>query len=57
MASSITRRIDFSPVAYVRYVTAFDSFPLYLWVVVSFVEAEVLWPPRRRLRPTSDYAA
>jgi hypothetical protein len=57
MASSITRRIGFSPVAYVRYVTAFDGFSFYLWVVVSFVEAEVLWPPRRRLRSTSDYAA
>lgn len=41
----------------VLYVAAFDDRSLYLWIVVSFVEAEVLWSPRRRLRPTGDYAA
>jgi len=57
MASSITRRNSFASVTDVGYVTAFDGFPFYLWVVVTFVEAEVLWSPRRRLRPTGDYAA
>jgi hypothetical protein len=46
----------FSSVADVRYVAAFDGRSLYLRVVVSFVEAEVLWSPRRRLRPTGGYA-
>ena len=57
MTSSITRRNSFSPVTDVRYVAASDGRSFYLWIVVTFVEAEVLWPPRRRLRPTSNYTA
>ena len=57
MTSSITRRNRFSPMAYVRYVAAFDDRSFYFREVVSFVEAEVLWVPRRRLRSTGDYAA
>jgi hypothetical protein len=48
---------SFSPVSDVGYVAAFGDRSLYLRVVVAFVEAEVLWSPTRRLRPTSDYAA
>ncbi len=57
MASSIVRRNRFSPMAYVRYIAAFDDRSLYLLEIVSFVEAEVLGVPRRRLRSTGDYAA
>jgi hypothetical protein len=38
-------------VANVRGVAAFDERSLYHWEVVSFIETEVLWPSRRRLRP------
>jgi hypothetical protein len=57
MTSSVAWRNGFSSVSDVRYVTAFGDRSLYLRVVVAFVEAEVLWSSRRRLRPTSDYAA
>ena len=43
--------------AYVRYVAAFDDRSFYLWKIVSFIEAEVLWVPWRRLRSMGDYAA
>ena len=41
----------------VGYVAASDDFSFYFRVVVSFVEAEVLWVPRCRLGSTGDYAA
>jgi hypothetical protein len=57
VASSIARRNSFSSVSDVGCVAAFGDRSFDLRVVVAFVEAEVLWSPRRRLRPTSDYPA
>ena len=56
MTSSMMRGGGFASVSDVGYVAASDDYSLYLRVVVSFVEAEVLLAPRR-LRPTGDYAA
>ena len=56
VASSIARRNSFSSMTDAGCVAAFGDRSRYLRVVVAFVEAEVLWSPTRRLRPTGGYA-